>query len=90
MARVAVIAKVYPESTEIDLSELLSKIKSKLPEGFEVIDSREVPIAFGLKALQLAVAIPEETEGGTEELESLLRSVEGVQEVEIESVTRIS
>ncbi len=90
MARVAVIAKVYPDSPEADLNKLLETIKSKLPEGFEVIDTREVPIAFGLKALQLAVAIPEETEGGTEELESILRSVEGIQEVEIESVTRIS
>jgi elongation factor 1-beta len=33
--------------------------------------------------------MPEETEGGTEELESILRSVDGVDEVEVEVVHRI-
>ena len=90
MARVAVIVKFFPDSPEVSLNDLLEEIKSSLPEGFEIVGSGEEPIAFGLKALKVIIAIPEETEGGTEKLEGILRGVDRVQEVEIEGVTRIS
>ncbi|MEB3861739.1 MAG: elongation factor 1-beta [Desulfurococcales archaeon] len=89
MARVAVILKVYPNSIDLDLGELKSRIESKLPEGYKIEGSGEEPIAFGLKALKLVITMPEETEGGTEALEALLRSVDGVEEVEIETVHRM-
>jgi len=90
MARVAVVVKVFPNSIELDLSELLERIKNALPEGFEVMDSKEEPIAFGLKALKIIITMPEETEGGTESLEKILSSVDGVEEVEVEAVHRLS
>ena len=90
MARVAVVVKVFPNSIDLDLGELLERIKASLPEGFEVMDSREEPIAFGLKALKMIITMPEETEGGTEGLEKLLAGVDGVEEVEVEAVHRIS
>lgn len=89
MARVAVILKVYPNSIDLDLGELRRRIEEKLPEGYKIEGSGEEPIAFGLKALKLVVTMPEETEGGTEALESLLRGVDGVEEVEIEAVHRM-
>jgi len=90
MARVAVVVKVFPNSIELDLSELLERIKQALPEGFEVMDSKEEPIAFGLKALKIIITMPEETEGGTESLERILAGVDGVEEVEVEAVHRLS
>ncbi len=90
MARVAVVLKVLPNSIDVDLSALLEKIKKALPSEFEVMGSGEEPIAFGLKALKLIVAIPEETEGGTEQLEQILKSIEEVEEVEVEAVHRMS
>ncbi len=90
MARVAVVVKVLPNDINLDLNELLERIKQALPEDYEIMGSGEEPIAFGLKALKIIVAIPEETEGGTEDLESKLKSVEGVEEVEVEAVHRIS
>ncbi|MCE4601723.1 MAG: elongation factor 1-beta [Desulfurococcales archaeon] len=89
MARVAVILKVYPNSIDLDLGELKSRIESKLPDGYRIEGSGEEPIAFGLKALKLVITMPEETEGGTEALESLLRGVDGVEEVEVEAVHRM-
>ncbi len=89
MARVAVILKVYPNSVDLDLGELLKRIESSLPEGYKIEGHGEVPIAFGLKALKLVITMPEETEGGTESLESLLKNVDGVEEVEVETVHRM-
>jgi elongation factor 1-beta len=89
MARVAVVLKVFPSDASIQPSQLAERIKRSLPNQFEVLAEGEEPIAFGLKALKLVVAIPEDIEGGTEKLEEAIRSVDGVDEVEIESVSRM-
>jgi len=90
VARVAVVLKVFPNSVDIQPGELLERIKAKLPENYEIMGSGEEPIAFGLKALKVIIAIPEESEGGTEALEQLIKSVDGVEEVEVETVHRLS
>jgi len=50
MGSVAVIARVMPDSPEVNLDELKKALKEKLP-GIQEI--REEPIGFGLKALKL-------------------------------------
>ena len=90
MARVAVILRVLPSSIDLNLDELKAKIEGSLPEGYKIESSGVEPIAFGLKALKLVVSMPEETEGGTEALEQVLRSMPEVDEVEIEAVHRLS
>ena len=90
MARVAIILKVFPSSVEIQPQTLLEKIREKLPEGYKIEASGEEPIAFGLKALKLVISMPEETEGGTAQIEDLLRSMPEVNEVEVEAVHRMS
>ncbi len=90
MAKVLVLLKVLPEDINIDLEELKNKIAEALPEGYEIKGYDIEPIAFGLKALRLYVFIPEETEGGTEPLEKAVMNVEGVSQVEVEAVHRIS
>ncbi len=88
MANVLVIMKVFPSSTEISLEELRNEISKRLPENYKIKSHGEEPIAFGLKALKLIIEMPENTEGGTEALEEIIKSVEGVEEVEIEAVHR--
>ncbi|KSW11520.1 elongation factor 1-beta [Pyrodictium occultum] len=90
MAKVLVVASVYPSSTDIDLEQLVKRIEEKLPRDYEVTRYDKVPIAFGLNALKLYILIPEESEGGTSKLEELLRGVEGVEEIEVETVHRVS
>ena len=90
MAKVLVVVSVYPSSTDIDLDKLVETIKAKLPEGYEVARYDKVPIAFGLNALKIYFIIPEESEGGTSKLEELLQGIDGIEEIEVEAVHRLS
>ncbi len=90
MARVAVVLKIFPSDVEIEPSHLLEKIKENLPPDYRIEASGEEPIAFGLKALKLVVSMPEETEGGTAQIEELLREIPEINEIEIETVHRMS
>ncbi len=90
MARVLVVMKVLPDDVNIDLEELKSRIESRLPEGYSIARHDIEPIAFGLKALRLYIIMPEEVEGGTEPLENLVNSVEGVSQAEVEIVHRMT
>lgn len=90
MARVLVVMKILPEDINIDLEELKDRIKEKMPEGYELARYEIEPIAFGLKALRIYVVMPEVTEGGTEPLEKIVSSIDGVSQVEVEVVHRLS
>jgi elongation factor 1-beta len=83
MGRVAVIARVMPESPDVDLEKLKAALKKKLP-GIQ--DIREEPIGFGLKALKLA-AVVNDTGGETDAIEQSLSEVAGVERAEIIEVT---
>ncbi|NPA05545.1 MAG: elongation factor 1-beta [Crenarchaeota archaeon] len=90
MAKVLVLVKVYPSDININLDELAKKIEERLPEGYKITRYTTEPIAFGLNALKLYIVMPEETEGGTSKLEELIAGTEGVDEVEVEAVHRLS
>ncbi|MDF0592422.1 elongation factor 1-beta [Methanotrichaceae archaeon M04Ac] len=85
MGEVAAKLKVMPESAEVDLEKLKDAVVAVLPEGARLHGFAEVPIAFGLKALMLAVILAEGVTG-TEGLEAAVAGVEGVQSVEVEEV----
>ena len=88
MARVLASIKIFPADTSTDLSELKSKIEKKLPKDATMIASKEEPIAFGLVALIVNVAMPEEVSGKMDEIEEALKSTEGVSEIQVVNVTR--
>jgi len=90
MARVLVVLKVLPTDVDIDLDDLRRRIAEKLPVDYELKGYDIEPIAFGLKALRLYIFMPENIEGGTEPLENLIQNVDGVGQVEVEVVHRIS
>jgi elongation factor 1-beta len=83
MGSVAVIARVMPDSPEVNLDQLKKALKAKLP-GIQEI--REEPIGFGLKALKL-VAIINDAGGETDAIEKSLNEVAGVERAEIIEVT---
>jgi elongation factor 1-beta len=83
MGSVAVIARVMPDSPEVNLDQLKKALKDKLP-GIQEI--REEPIGFGLKALKL-VAIINDAGGETDAIEKSLSEVAGVERAEIIEVT---
>jgi len=84
---VAVIAKIMPESPETDLESLKEKAKSTMEsEGAQNISFEERAIAFGLKAIILKMAWPEEK--STDLIESKLSGLEKVSSATIEDYRR--
>jgi len=84
---VAVIVKIMPNSPETNLEEIKEKVKTNLEaEGGMNISYEEKPIAFGLKAIFLKMAWPEEKD--TEIIESKISQVENVSSVNIEDYRR--
>jgi elongation factor 1-beta len=83
MGSVAVIVRVMPESPEVDLEQLKTALRKKLP-GIQ--DIREEPIGFGLKALKLA-AIVNDAGGETDVIEQSIGQIDGVERAEIVEVT---
>ncbi len=63
-------------------------IKDALGEKAKIADMALVDIGFGIKALRLTLLLPDQ-EGGVEKIEERIRAVEGVGEVEVESVSRV-
>lgn len=90
MAKVLVTVKLYPEDVDTDRKAIVEELKARLPEGYELVKTREEPVAFGYVALKAYIAMPEDTEGGTEKLEELLSKLPNLQDFEIESVHRLS
>ncbi len=88
MARVVVTLKVMPEDVDVDLDDLLERIKTVIPEGTDVRATEITPVAFGLKALRMNVA-RDESLGGTDDIEDAISTLEGVSQVEVERVSRM-
>ena len=83
MGKVAVTVKIMPEGVDVDLE----KIKEEVRKRIEVKDLKEVPIAFGLKAVEILVLTDDEK--GSEWIVERLSNIEGVSRVEIEKVTLV-
>ncbi|MEA3248574.1 MAG: elongation factor 1-beta [Nanoarchaeota archaeon] len=83
MATAGIQFKIMPTGVDIDLEELKIKIKAKI-ESFEsgIFNSaEEQPIAFGLKALIITMALSEDEESDL--IENALGEIEGVSSVEL-------
>jgi len=83
MAVAALKIKVLPESPETDLMKMKADIEKSLIEAgaLKINSIEEEPIAFGLKALIVFFAWPEQNE--TELAEATIRKVENVSSVEV-------
>ncbi len=89
MAKVAVLMRILPEDASTKPETLLEKIKEKLPEKYHVAQYQAEPIAFGLEALRVIILMPEDVEGGTNELEEIISSIEGISQVDVLNVARM-
>jgi elongation factor 1-beta len=89
MANVVITLKIMPESPDVDLHKIEADAKKKIIDFAGAGDTKieEVPIAFGLKALQI-IFIMDEAKGSTEKLEDSIGDIAGVQSVEITDVRR--
>jgi elongation factor 1-beta len=88
MARVVMTMKIMPDGIEIDLDDLLERIKKVIPEGTDVGAVEMQPVAFGLKAIRMNL-VRDESLGGTDDIETAISAVEDVAQVEVEMVSRM-
>jgi len=82
MAKILVSMKIFPEDITIDLEQLKQKIEGTMPKDSKVMRFNEEPIAFGLKALIAHILIPEEKQEELEKIETNIRQIQGISNIE--------
>jgi elongation factor 1-beta len=83
MSIAAIQFKIMPEGLDVDLDALKTKLK-EATETFEsgvFSESKEEPIAFGLKAIIVTIALSESEE--SDAVEEAFSKIEGVSSVEL-------
>ncbi|MCK5301756.1 MAG: elongation factor 1-beta [Candidatus Thorarchaeota archaeon] len=88
MARVVITLKIMPDGIDVNMDDLLERVKGAIPEGTDVRANEVIPVAFGLKALRMNV-VREESMGGTDDIEEAVTALDGVAQVEVEMVSRM-
>ena len=89
MATAGIQFKIMPEGLETNLEKLKSDIKTVV-ETFEsgvFNEAKEEPIAFGLKALIVTIALSEDEE--SDKVETALSKIEGVSSVQLIDYRRV-
>ena len=83
MSTAGIQFKIMPENLEVDIEELKTKVKLKV-ESFEsgvFNKAKEEPIAFGLNALIITMALSEDEE--VDSVENAIKEIEGISSVKL-------
>ena len=85
MGQVALTMKIMPDGMDVNIKQL----KEQLSELEGVNDVKEVPIAFGLKMLEVLFVFDDKKGANTDEIESKILAIPGVASVEQGEITLI-
>lgn len=89
MAKVVITLKIMPKSPEVDISVIQNKAEEEIKKfaGNTETKTEIEPIAFGLKASKI-IFVMDESKGSTEPLEESIKTISGVNSVEVVDVRR--
>ncbi|MCQ2053524.1 MAG: elongation factor 1-beta [archaeon] len=82
MGRIASTYNIMPEGIDVDLNKIITTISNVIPAGIELKETSIEPMAFGLMKIVAFFIIDDSVENIGNQLESKLRSIDGVSEIE--------
>lgn len=88
MGEVLLKYKVMPESPEVDLEDLKSRLGGAMPAFAKLQACEAKPFAFGLKVLETTLVVEDE-EGNNDKIEEILQGLDGVQGAELMEMGRL-
>ena len=89
MTRILLVTKILPTGIEVNLENLVNLIKENLKDGIELKQFEKEPLAFGLEFIKAQFTL-DDAEGQMESLENSIKSTEGVSELEVLNMSRMS
>lgn len=89
MSRLIARIKILPSEADTDLDEVISKLKSNIPNGMGLERYGKEPIAFGLNSLICDFSL-NDVEGQMDSLEEYIKKTEGVSEIQVMNISRKS
>ena len=87
MGQIVAVYDLMPESTDVDLESTVKKIAGAVPKGVKVLEHKILPVAFGLKKINVGFSIDDTDESIGGDLEKALSSLPGIENVECISST---
>ena len=94
MGQIAAAYDLMPESTEVDLDNVIAQLPGVLPAGVKLLETKILPVAFGLMPVAFGLMkvnagflIDDSDEEVGGKLEDALRAIPGIENVECVSNT---